>query len=58
MFYLCRSAVRGGRSHHGPVQTQTPASEVCDSGETGEDAAGSSGAHQTTRTGFKGAATA
>lgn len=43
---VCRSAVSGGRPSAGPLQTQAAASEVSDTGEAGEDAAGGAGAHQ------------
>lgn len=43
---VCRSAVSGGCPSAGPLQTQTPASEVGDAGEAGKDAAGGAGARE------------
>lgn len=53
-----RSAGRGGRPSAGSLQTQAAASEVSDAGEAGDDAAGSSGAHQAAGSSGQGAARA
>lgn len=54
--FICRSAGGGGRPGAGPLQTQAAASEVGDSGEAGEDAAGGTGARQASGSGRWGAA--